>query len=222
MSFQIKESEESEEEDDDDKVGESSAGLNGESEVSLPQLEVPLPQLGERKLSPEIVVTDTTMSSAQNRRESTPKVEDKDIPLPKHGQNRRESTPKVDSSIGVSWAPKQTDTYVEEDVPLPKYGQWDISPLVQDTDTGSQTALIQFDDVDSKLLPLPKVSSILSSGSSSLSDYIDEKVPMSEGASSLTYSDPNLLRVKQADTDGSSRSPSISPHPGFYIGKIIL
>ena len=217
MSFQIQESEESEEEDDDDKagessagligessaglIGESSAGLIGESEVSLPHLGVSLPQLGERKLSPEIVVTDTTASSAQNR---------------------RVSTPKVDSSIGVSWAPRQADTTVDEDVPLPKHGQWDISPLVQDTDTGSQTALIQFDDVDSKLLPLPKVSSILSSGSSSLSDYIEEKVPVSEGASSLTYSDPNLLRVKQADTDASSRSPSISPHPGFYIGKIML
>ena len=152
--------------------------------------EVSLPQLGDRKLSlPQL-----------GDRKLSPEIIVTDTSA-SSGKDRRESTPRV------------------EHIPSPRHVSRGISPLAQDSDR--DRPLLQFDDVDSKLLPLPKVSSILSSGSSSLSDYTDttDKIPVSESGSSIVTSDPNLLRVKQSDSDARSRSPSISPHPGFYIGK---
>ena len=168
-------------------MGESSARLIDESEVSLHQLL-------ERESSPKIVISDTTTAT-----DTTTSLE----------HHKKESTPKD-----------------EDEISSPKLVQWDTSPLTSEADTGSEAALIQFDDIDSKLLPLPKVSSIPSSESSNLSDYMQDKVQGSEeGATSIPHLDPNLLRVKKTEAGGSSfesrSSVSVSPHPGFYIGKTI-
>ena len=132
----------------------------------------------------------------------------------------------MDTTTSLEHHKKESTPKDEDEISSPKLVQWDTSPLTSEADTGSEAALIQFDDIDSKLLPLPKVSSIPSSESSNLSDYMQDKVQGSEeGATSIPHLDPNLLRVKKTEAGGSSfesrSSVSVSPHPGFYIGKTI-